>query len=67
MYYTYILKSHADNSKYIGVTSDLKKRLSQHNQHCSKYTSTKAPYGLIWYCAFLDKDKAYDFEKHSYI
>jgi putative endonuclease len=64
MYYTYILKSSVDGTKYIGHTNNLKKRLQDHNQHQSKYTSTKAPYMLIWYCAFLDKNKAIAFEKY---
>jgi predicted GIY-YIG superfamily endonuclease len=64
MYYVYILKSQKDNSNYIGATNDLRKRIKQHNQYCSRYTSTKAPYNLIWYCAFISKQKAYDFEKY---
>ena len=64
MYYTYILKSSIDGTKYIGYTSNLKNRFKEHNQGQSKYTSTKAPYVLIWYCAFLNKDKAISFEKY---
>jgi predicted GIY-YIG superfamily endonuclease len=64
MFYVYILKSDKDQSHYIGITQDLKNRIKQHNQHSSRYTSTKTPYKLIWYCAFLDKKKAYDFEKY---
>lgn len=64
MFYTYILKSSVDNTKYVGHTSDLKNRLKQHNQKQSKYTSTKTPYILIWYCAFKTKEKAIDFEKY---
>jgi putative endonuclease len=64
MYYVYILESKKDHSHYVGATNDLKQRLMQHNQHSSRYTSTKAPYRLIWYCAFLNKQKAYDFEKY---
>lgn len=64
MHYVYILKSDKDKSRYIGSTSDLRKRLEQHNKKKSKYTSTKIPYCLIWYCAFLTKNKALDFEKY---
>ena len=64
MHYVYILESKKDDSRYIGSTDDLKIRLTQHNQHNSRYTSTKAPYHLIWYCAFLDKKKALVFEKY---
>jgi predicted GIY-YIG superfamily endonuclease len=64
MYYTYILESKKDKSRYIGFTGNLKKRIEQHNNYGSAYTSTKAPYEIIWYCAFPDKKKAMDFEKY---
>ncbi len=64
MYYTYILKSSIDETKYIGYTKDLKKRLYDHNKGQSKYSSTKAPFKLIWYCAFTSKEKAMDFERY---
>jgi len=64
MYYTYILKSSTDGTKYIGYTTDLKNRLREHNQGQSKYTSTKTPFMLIWYCAFKTKEKAINFEKY---
>ena len=64
MYYTYILKSKKDGTNYVGYTGDLKKRLKDHNECRSKYTSTKAPYVLIWYGAFISKEKAMAFEKY---
>ena len=64
MHYVYILESKKDNSRYVGLTDDLKSRYTQHNQRSSRYTSTKVPYRLIWYCAFLDKKKALAFEKY---
>ncbi len=62
MHYVYILKSKKDSTKYIGVTTDLKDRIREHNSGESKYSKSKAPYKLIWYCAFLDKKLAYQFE-----
>ena len=62
MYYTYILKSAVDGTKYIGHTAELKKRLGEHNKGQSKYTSTKNPFVLVWYCAFKTKEKAVSFE-----
>jgi len=64
MYYTYILQSKKDNTKYIGMTSNLKQRFGQHNYGASKYTNSKRPYRLIWYCAFSENKKAYDFERY---
>jgi len=64
MYYVYILKSEKDGSKYVGVSQDLKRRISEHNSGNAKYSDSKRPYKLIWYCAFLEKMKAYNFEKY---
>jgi predicted GIY-YIG superfamily endonuclease len=64
MYYVYILKSKKDNSFYKGVTENLKKRIYDHNHGSNKYSSKKAPFELVWYCAFPEKSKALDFEKY---
>lgn len=64
MYYVYILRSQKDGSYYKGVTEDLKKRIYDHNHKSNRYSSTKAPFVLVWYCAFLEKQKALDFEKY---
>lgn len=64
MFYTYIIQSLKDKSFYIGSTSDLKKRLDQHNKGQAIYSSTKAPFKLVWYGAFKEKSKAQEFEKY---
>ncbi len=64
MYYVYILQSQKDNSRYIGVTADLQRRIQEHNSGDSKYSSTKMPYSISWYCVFKNKQKAYDFERY---
>jgi predicted GIY-YIG superfamily endonuclease len=64
MYYVYILKSQKDGSLYKGVTADLKQRIKDHNGGSAKYSSTKKPYSLMWYCAFHDKSLALKFEKY---
>ena len=64
MFYVYILKSLKDGSLYVGSTGDLKKRVNEHNNGNAKYSKTKRPYKLIWYCAFRDKTKALIFEKY---
>ncbi len=64
MYYTYILQSQKDDSRYIGVTTDLKKRLVEHNVGGSIYSKTRRPYKIIWYAAFANKVRAYAFEKY---
>jgi putative endonuclease len=64
MYFVYILQSQKDASRYIGVTTDLKRRLLEHNSGSSKYSSSKRPFKLNWYCVFSNKEKAYEFEKY---
>ena len=64
MYYVYIIQSKKDKSYYVGVTEDLKIRLQEHNRGKVEYTSSKTPYGLLWYCVFKNKNKAFAFEKY---
>jgi predicted GIY-YIG superfamily endonuclease len=64
MYYVYILQSIKDGSYYTGLTKNLKYRVNQHNYHHSAYTSTKAPYKLVWYGVFANKNKGLAFEKY---
>lgn len=64
MYYVYIIQSQKDKSYYVGSTENLKNRLQEHNNGKAKYTSSKIPYELTWYCAFRDKKKALEFEKY---
>lgn len=60
----YILKC-SDGSYYTGVTSDLEKRLKQHEegefQYC--YTFDKRPVQLMFYREFDDNLEAIAFEK----
>jgi len=64
MYYVYILKSEKDGSRYIGVTEDLKRRLTEHNSGNALYSSAKKPFKIIWDCAFTTKTRAHEFEKY---
>lgn len=62
MYYVYILKSSKSHILYYGYTTDLKKRVEEHNNGNTKFTKGHLPWKLIWYSAFKDKQKAKDFE-----
>ncbi len=64
MHYVYILQSRKDGSKYIGTTKNLRNRLNEHNDGETKSNRSKAPYKIIWYCCFIDKFKAFGFEKY---
>ena len=63
MQFVYILKC-SDNTFYTGCTSNLKERLSRHNNGKVHYTKDKLPFELITYLAFKEKYKAYQFEKY---
>jgi len=65
MHYVYILQSIDNpNQTYIGLTSDLKKRLGSHNSGANKHTSKFKPWKIIWYCSFMSEEKAIAFEKY---
>ncbi|MDP3980508.1 MAG: GIY-YIG nuclease family protein [Chlamydiota bacterium] len=65
MYYVYILQSSVKSeTRYIGFTTNLKNRLSDHNSGSSPHTSKYKPWILVNYFAFRDKNKAYKFEKY---
>jgi predicted GIY-YIG superfamily endonuclease len=64
MYYVYILQSQKDQSMYIGSTESVKQRLADHNSGKAKYSSSKRPYTLKWFCAFPNKTIALKFEKY---
>jgi putative endonuclease len=58
MYYLYVLKSKRDDELYFGYTSDLRKRLTQHNSRLVEATRTRRPFVLVYYEAYLSKDDA---------
>ena len=64
MYYIYILRSLKNKKYYTGVTENLKRRIKEHNSGNSDFTSWSGPYKLVWYCAFQNKEKAYEFENY---
>lgn len=63
-FYTYILQSKKNNSLYIGYTSDLRKRLKEHNSGNNKATKPFVPYKLIFYEAFLNRIDAKNREEY---
>ena len=59
MWYVYILRSKNNKRLYVGRTNDLKRRFDEHNsKRGGKYTSKNAPFGLIFYEAFINKEDA---------
>lgn len=64
MYYVYALKSTKNSRIYIGLTSDLKQRVKEHNSgKGGNYTKHNYPFTLIFYEAFLAKKDAIKQEK----
>ncbi|MFA5827776.1 MAG: GIY-YIG nuclease family protein [Candidatus Shapirobacteria bacterium] len=59
MYYLYILKC-ADKTLYTGITTNLDRRLKEHNSSAlgSKYTRTRRPVVLIYSQKFPDRSSA---------
>ena len=57
-YFVYIIRSQIDGTLYKGFTTDYQKRLIEHNNGLSRYTSTKAPWSLIFVQEFPHKTDA---------
>lgn len=65
MQYVYLLESVDDPTKrYVGVTSDLKARLAEHNAGASGHTSKHRPWRLVTYIAFSSRGQAEAFERY---
>jgi len=63
MFYVYILQAiNYTDVFYIGYTTDLKKRLKEHNSGQSIHTNKYKPWKIKNYIAFDDEQKARDFE-----
>ena len=63
MWYVYTLRC-SDNSHYTGCTNNLNDRIERHNKGQIHYTKDKLPVSLITYLAFIEKYKAYNFERY---
>ncbi|MES2239817.1 MAG: GIY-YIG nuclease family protein [Bacteroidota bacterium] len=63
-YYVYILKCN-DNSLYVGITSDIERRLIEHNggKYPEAYTHSRRPVILEFYQEFTVPNQAIEFEK----
>ncbi|HVV80620.1 MAG TPA: GIY-YIG nuclease family protein [Pseudolabrys sp.] len=63
MFYVYLIESlSSDGERYVGLTTDLKRRLQEHNTGKSYHTSKFRPWRLATYVAFSDRAKAESFE-----
>ena len=63
MYFVYSIQSQIDSERYyIGITTDIMRRLEDHNAGKSVHTNKFKPWKLLTYIAFTEKLKAEKFE-----
>ena len=64
MYYVYIIEN-VENTKehYVGYTTNLKKRIKEHNSEDNKGYTRGRKWKLVYYEAYLDKSIAYKREQ----
>ena len=62
--YVYILKC-SDKTYYTGITSNIEKRMFEHNQgkHRDSYTYSRRPISLVFFAEFTDINLAIQTEK----
>ncbi len=63
MYFVYILQSLRDFSYYIGYTSDINRRFTEHNCGFSRYTKRKVPWDIVYLEEFRTRSGAMRREK----
>jgi len=54
----YIIKSLKDNNLYIGSTSDLKRRVKEHNSGLVESTKSRKPFKLVYFEGFANEEEA---------
>ncbi|WP_374577296.1 GIY-YIG nuclease family protein [Phenylobacterium sp. J367] len=65
LFYVYLLTSVANPAKrYVGVTSDLRTRITTHNNGGSPHTAKHRPWKLVTYLAFTERAQAEAFETY---
>ena len=60
----YVLKSLSDGILYVGISEDINRRLTEHNQGKSKFTSGHRPWEVIYKEEFPDYETARQREKY---
>ena len=59
----YVLQSESDFGFYIGFSTDLKRRLSEHARGASFAAKSRGPWKLIYYEAYTEREDAEGREK----
>ena len=63
-HYVYVIQSQMNGSLYVGYSTDLRKRLMEHNRKLVFSTKPYTPWILIHYEAYLNKKDAERREKY---
>ena len=63
MYFVYILKSLSDKNHYIGCTTDLERRISEHNAGKTVSLKGRRPLVLLYSETYDNQEAAYKREK----
>ena len=58
MHYVYTLFSTKDRNLYIGCTSNLRRRLAEHNEGKSFATAPHRPFALVYYESYMAQEDA---------
>jgi putative endonuclease len=58
MYFVYILQSKSDAGLYIGFSTDLRRRLAEHQLGLSRATAPRGPWMLIYFEAYRMRQDA---------
>ena len=64
VYTVYVLWSDKLQKRYVGSTTEIAKRLSEHNRGCNKFTKGGLPWVLIHHEEFMTKHEALQREKY---
>ena len=49
---------------YTGCTNNLQERINRHQNGYVESTKNKLPVKLVFHCAFIDQNKAFEFEQY---
>ena len=55
MHHVYLIESATTGKRYIGYTTDLERRLAEHNDHKNISTAKEQSWKLIYYEAYANK------------
>ena len=65
MHFVYLIEGvERPKHRYVGLTTDVERRLADHNAGRSKHTAKFMPWRLVTYIAFSDRLKAESFERY---